>query len=165
MPQAAATSWWTEVEHLREPLERRRREAEHRRAGGGVAEATDRSAGPRILPRTAPASPEEPRRDSVPAGSSAGVEEDPPRTGRFRRREHEEAMAQAARQPARRTVRIRGQAIPAVAAPRLVEVERRRPPRRASPGKVKRSPDRVALWAFVLGVLLIAVAILTAHAG
>ncbi|TMK41925.1 MAG: hypothetical protein E6G56_02540 [Actinobacteria bacterium] len=93
------------------------------------------------------------------------TEGDSPRAGRFRGREHEEAVAQAARQPARRTVRIRGQAIPVVAAPRLVEVERRRPPRRATPEKVKRAPDHVALWAFVLGVLLIAVAILTAHAG
>jgi hypothetical protein len=188
MPQAAAHSWWAEVEHLREPLERRRREADPgpgRGPVGAVSAEDDRSAlGPRIITsrgepsarraaeREQPAAPvavasaDAPRqgRGAERARRSSHVD-GPARSGRFRRREHEDAYVQAARQPPRRTVQIRGQAIPNIAAPRLVEVERRRPLRGVTPATVQGNPDRIALWAFLLGALLVVVAILTAHAG
>jgi len=59
----------------------------------------------------------------------------------------------------RRTVVIRGQA--GVPAQRPTAGERRRPARRPSE-RVAHRPDRVALWAFGLGLLLILVAILSA---
>jgi hypothetical protein len=59
----------------------------------------------------------------------------------------------------RRTVVIRGQVAPRPLAP----AERRRPPRRTR-DRVGHRPDRVALWAFMLGLLLILVAVLTAGA-
>ncbi len=54
----------------------------------------------------------------------------------------------------RRTVVIRGQVAPA----------RRRPPRRAHE-RVGPRPDRIALWAVLLGVFLIVVAAMSAHVG
>jgi hypothetical protein len=62
----------------------------------------------------------------------------------------------------RRTVVIRGQAIPNVSVRPLIEVQRRRPPRRRA-DRLPSRPDRIALWAFLLGLLLIAVALSTAH--
>jgi len=59
----------------------------------------------------------------------------------------------------RRTVVIRGQA--AAPAHRQAAGERRRPARRPSE-RVAHRPDRVALWAFGLGLLLILVAVLSA---
>ena len=61
----------------------------------------------------------------------------------------------------RRTVVIRGQAAPP---PRVSSgPARRRPPRRASERLVGTRPDRAALWAVMMGVFLIAVAVLSAH--
>jgi hypothetical protein len=62
----------------------------------------------------------------------------------------------------RRTITIRGQ----VAPPRAVDrapyrAAARRRPRRASE-RIAGSPDRVAMWAVLLGVFLILVAVLTA---
>ena len=69
----------------------------------------------------------------------------------------------------RRTVVIRGQVAPRAggtgsrrtdyAAPAV----RRRPPRRPSERIVGTRPDRAALWAVLMGVFLIMVAVLTAH--
>ncbi len=56
--------------------------------------------------------------------------------------------------PERRTVVIRGQVAP----------PRRRPPRRAHE-RVGPRPDRIALWAVLLGVFLIVVAAMSAHVG
>jgi hypothetical protein len=66
----------------------------------------------------------------------------------------------------RRTVVIRGQVAPpppraggtGYAAP-----ARRRPPRPASERIAGTRPDRAALWAVMMGVFLIMVAVLTAH--
>lgn len=65
---------------------------------------------------------------------------------------------------ARRTVVIRGQVAPppsghrsAVAGP-----ARRRPPRRAHERIAGTRPDRAALWAVLMGVFLILVAVITA---
>ena len=65
--------------------------------------------------------------------------------------------------PARRTVEIRGRTVPAPAVPRSAEIERRRPPRRPVE-RVGTRPDRVAMWALLMGIVLILVAVATADA-
>jgi hypothetical protein len=64
--------------------------------------------------------------------------------------------------PGRRTVTIRGQA-PERYPPRRADGSRRpRPERRHERAGFR--PDRAALWAFLLGVMLILVAVASAHA-
>jgi hypothetical protein len=100
----------------------------------------------------------------------------PERRGRFARGEHEarldlapEAPASAAPVPLaapsrRRTVEITGRTVGAPSLPRLVQIDRRRPARRATE-RVGARPDRLALWAVVLGFFLIFVAVTsTSHA-
>ena len=65
--------------------------------------------------------------------------------------------------PARRTVEIRGRTVPAPAVPRSVEIERRRPPRRPVE-RIGARPDRIAMWALLMGIVLILVAVGTADA-
>ncbi|CAA9533907.1 MAG: hypothetical protein AVDCRST_MAG67-4549 [uncultured Solirubrobacteraceae bacterium] len=65
--------------------------------------------------------------------------------------------------PARRTVEIRGRTVPAPAVPRSTEIERRRPPRRPIE-RVGARPDRLAMWALLMGIVLILVAVGTADA-
>ena len=73
------------------------------------------------------------------------------------------ATAPLAPPPARRTVQITGRTVAAPSLPRLVEVERRRPARRPAE-RVGPRPDRVALWAVLLGFFLILVAATSSHA-
>jgi hypothetical protein len=100
----------------------------------------------------------------------------PERRGRFARGEHDasldlapEAPRSAAPAPLaapsrRRTVEITGRTVGAPALPRLVQIDRRRPARRAAE-RVGARPDRLALWAVVLGFFLIFVAVTsTSHA-
>jgi hypothetical protein len=59
----------------------------------------------------------------------------------------------------RRTVVIEGRPGPAH---KLAQIERRRPPRRTAE-RVAHRPDRVALYAFLFGLLLVIVALASAH--
>jgi hypothetical protein len=59
----------------------------------------------------------------------------------------------------RRTVVIDGRPGPAH---KLAQIERRRPPRRPAE-RIAARPDRVALWAFLFGLLLVIVALASAH--
>jgi len=63
----------------------------------------------------------------------------------------------------RRTVVIRGQVAPPLRPTAELGPARRRPPRRASERIVGTRPDRAALWAVMMGVFLIVVAVLSAH--
>jgi hypothetical protein len=63
----------------------------------------------------------------------------------------------------RRTVEIRGRTVPAPAVPRSLDLDRRRPPRRVIE-RVGPRPDRLALWALLLGLVLILVAVGTSDA-
>jgi hypothetical protein len=65
--------------------------------------------------------------------------------------------------PSRRTVQITGRTVSAPPLPRLVEVERRRPARRTAE-RVGPRPDRIALWAVLLGFFLILVAATSSNA-
>jgi hypothetical protein len=65
--------------------------------------------------------------------------------------------------PARLTVEIRGRTVPAPTVPRI-EIDRRRPPRRTIE-RIGPRPDRMAMWALLMGLLLILVALGTGDAG
>ena len=99
----------------------------------------------------------------------------PERRGRFARAERVSAV-RAPEMPApeapaplpapsrRRTVEITGRTVGAPSLPRLVAIDRRRPARRAAE-RVGARPDRLAMWAVVLGFFLIFVAVTsTSHA-
>jgi len=79
-----------------------------------------------------------------------------PRRGRFERSTPVPRAAPAEPAPERRTITITGRPTPGHAAP-----ARRR---RAVVDAQLAQPDRIALWAFLLGLLLVAVAAGTAHA-
>jgi hypothetical protein len=79
-----------------------------------------------------------------------------PRRGRFERSTPVPRAAPAEPAPERRTITITGRPTPGHAAP-----GRRR---RAVVDAQLAQPDRIALWAFLLGLLLVAVAAGTAHA-
>jgi hypothetical protein len=132
MPHSEAHAWWADVQHLREPIERRRAEAtraERSRAEAHRAPAPDAEplADPRLTVGATPLA----RR---PRGASAAT---PAST--------------------RRTVQITGRTVPAPSVPRLVDIERRRPARRPA-ARVGPRPDRLAMWAVLLGFFLILVA-------
>jgi len=136
-----APAWWAEVEHLRDVYERTD-EARRR------ADLADQHGRPE--PRETVERPVElvERRVSG-AGRSAPV---------ARRGPHPKGTPI----PARRTVEIRGRTVPAPDVPRI-ELDRSRPPRR-SIERVNPRPDRLALWALLLGLLLILAAVGTADA-
>jgi hypothetical protein len=149
MSQAPARAWWAEVEHLREAAERRRAEQ---------SQASE----PQVRPGSAR------RLDGAASSDRATGPAPDPATG--------PAAAQ------RRTVKIRGQAIPTAPVRPLHEAgdgelaaivvdgpwtgsrstSRRRPRRRAAE-RVGHRPDRIALWAFLVGLLLVIIAAATAH--
>jgi hypothetical protein len=64
--------------------------------------------------------------------------------------------------PGRRTIEIRGRTVPAPAVPRSLELDRTRRPPRRDLDHVGPRPDRMAMWALLMGLVLIAVAITTA---
>jgi hypothetical protein len=132
MPHSEAHAWWADVQHLREPIERRRAEATRRERSRGEAHRD-------------PAPAPEPLADP---GFAAAVA--PPA-----RRPRGASASSAA--SARRTVQITGRTVPAPSVPRLVDIERRRPARRPA-ARVGPRPDRLAMWAVLLGFFLILVA-------
>jgi hypothetical protein len=99
---------------------------------------------------------ERPSRDSAGAAAPGPTEYTP-------EPEQTPAAGAVALAPSRRTVQITGRTVAAPSLPRLVEVERRRPARRPAE-RVGPRPDRVALWAVLLGFFLILVAATSSHA-
>ncbi len=63
----------------------------------------------------------------------------------------------------RRTVEIRGRTVPAPAV-RLVDAQRRRDERGPLVTSFGQRPDRIAMWALMMGIVLILVAVATADA-
>jgi hypothetical protein len=191
MPQPDR-AWWDDVQYLREPLERKR-EKEARRGLRLDARAAARAVAERHA--NAPVADAEPdfihgldsvhELDAMPRARR--FERSPERRGRFARGERDTSAAHAAHAahaarldrapeaPAamptplsapsrRRTVEITGRTVGAPSLPRLVQIDRRRPARRATE-RVGARPDRLALWAVVLGFFLIFVAVTsTSHA-
>jgi len=171
MGHAEAPAWWADVQHLRDVYER----TDEARRRADLAESADRRAS---LERR-PTEVAERRPDGVAERRTAGLAEQRPAEVVARRsaavverRSYDSGKpAPVARRgphpkgtamPARRTVEIRGRTVPAPAVPR-VELDRRRPPRRAIE-RVGQRPDRLALWALLMGLMLILVAVGTADA-
>jgi hypothetical protein len=185
MPQPETSAWWSDVQHVRDSIERKR-EREARRSLRLDARAAARAVAERE--EADPAS----RHDAARPGEIPAVELDrdramsselldgddfewatrprrrferaaPEHRGRFAR----EAPAQPnplSPPPRRRTVEITGHPVGGSTLPRLVEIDRRRPARRPVE-RIGPRPDRVALWAVVLGFFLILVAVTsTSHA-
>lgn len=140
MGHTEAPAWWADVEHLRDVYER----TDEARRRADLADGADRRA---VLERS-PADAVAQRR-ARDGGRPVPV---------ARRGPHPKGTAV----PARRTVEIRGRTVPAPSVPR-VELDRRRPQRRAIE-RVGPHPDRLALWALLMGLVLILVAVGTADA-
>lgn len=140
MGHTEAPAWWADVQHLRDVYERTD-EARRRADLADVAErrvALERRSAEEAVERRAhdPARPAPvARRGPHPRGAAI---------------------------PARRTVEIRGRTVPAPSVPRA-ELDRRRPPRRGAE-RIGPHPDRLALWALLMGLVLILVAVGTADA-
>jgi hypothetical protein len=165
MSHTGTSAWWTDVQHLRDAAERTdeaRRRADQADLAARRANRERRHVEAEVAPAPDPA----PRRRLGP---------DPPAQ---RRRDHPEAAAAPRRVdapavprrggyvegglPGRRTIEIRGRTVPAPEVPRSLELDRtRRQPRRAVE-RIGPRPDRLAMWALVMGLMLIAVAITTA---
>jgi hypothetical protein len=181
MPQPETRAWWSDVQHVRDSIERKReREARRdlrldaRSAARAVAER-DRAVAERD-DAPAPTQPGE-----IPSGVHDFMQSDdfewatrprrrfaratPERHGRFTRDHEAPATPNPLAPPQRRrTVEITGHPTGGPTLPRLVEIDRRRPARRAVE-RVGPRPDRIALWAVVLGFFLILVAVTsTSHA-
>jgi hypothetical protein len=186
MAHSEARAWWADVQHLRDGYERtdeaRRRADEAdlaarraiRERRGVEAEVSSllsaprrTSGGPAITPRRAPEPALAPRRGQHPGrdlapwaaqhaepnfAQQSDLAADPsPRRARIK----------GAATPGRRTIEIRGQVVPAPDVTHSLEVDRRRPSRRAF-DRLGGRPDRVAMWALLMGLMLILVAIGTA---
>jgi hypothetical protein len=175
MPQPETRAWWSDVQDLRDSIERKR-EREARRGLRLDARSAARAVAEREDPAPAPTQPGE-----IPSGVNDFMHDDdlewatrprrrferaaPERRGRFAR-DHDAPTPPNPLAPPqrRRTVEITGHPAGGPTLPRLVEIDRRRPARRAVE-RVGPRPDRIALWAVVLGFFLILVAVTsTSHA-
>jgi len=190
MPHPQARAWWADVQHLRDGYDRtdeaRRRADEadlaSRRATRARRDidaevsaarllADGEHADPNALPGRGADATFAARRGRTDGGLDPrrGHHVDLPPAPRVRQGlappsgADRAPRAKGAATPGRVTVEIRGRTVPAPAVPRQVEVERRRPQRRAVE-RVGERPDRMAMWALLMGLLLILVAIGTADA-
>jgi hypothetical protein len=184
MPETQARAWWAEVEHLRDGYEQRadrRRQSDRdnlaerraartrRREELEAARAATRDAFGDQVPR---------RRFTRAAAPDGGRHEGPEVRVDLEAVDLEAMAAAPAAKPIRRTVEIRGRTVgaPATTPVRLqdehefgrpgdrgVRGERRRPSRPAAE-RIGARPDRVALWALLMGIVLILVAVGTADA-
>ena len=194
MPKPETRAWWHDVQYLRDSIERKR-EDEARRglrldARAAARAVAERAAGetpgaeahhdasrrhtaePEVAPRRTRRFERAERRGRFARPGRDG-RQDEPRARAVTGAEpgRHEAPAPRADQPRplavperRRTVEITGRTVGAPTLPRLVEINRRRPARRPAE-RVGARPDRLALWAVVLGFFLIFVAVTsTSHA-
>jgi hypothetical protein len=182
MSQAEARSWWADEEHLREAAERRQAdEAERRVAQQRAAERRARSGDPETVRARARAASRVQDAanftiDELSARRAVVADERAPRARRpapiwladdaF---EDPVATARARAAAPRRTVEIRTQVALPAAAPRRLSERRadadagtaivRRPRRDIGfAGSLATRPDRIAFWAFAMGLLLAVVA-------
>ena len=180
MPQTGeARSWWADVEHVREAIERRRESEERasaaraerhlsvvgdrrgRDARGDGRRTADRHAGDRHSADRHAGDPHAGERRSSDRGAVG------PRTAELRVVERRAGERRGAhRTQPRRTVEITGRTVPAPPVPRSREDltvaygargSNRRPSLSPADRLVHR-PDRIAMWAVVLGFVLILVA-------
>jgi hypothetical protein len=176
MSHAEARAWWADVEHLREAAERRQAAETRRRAEAAPRRARREEPveGARARAR-AVARVREEGVDELTARRAVAADERAPRPRRpvpIWLADDEDAVASArARASApRRTVEIRGQLVPTLQArpPLGLPGDRELARRRAGDGialgaLLAGRPDRVAFWAFALGLALVLAAVLTAQ--
>jgi hypothetical protein len=197
MPQPETRAWWSDVQHVRDSIERKREREAHRAlrldaraAARAVAERDAAPSEPGEIPsgahdllqgddlewatrpgRRFERGASDRRERSAPDRRERSTPDrlehsTPERRGRFARADHAPPAQPnpLAPPPRRRTVEITGHPGAGPTLPRLVEIDRRRPARRAVE-RVGPRPDRIALWAVVLGFFLILVAVTsTSHA-
>jgi hypothetical protein len=141
MQHSEARAWWADVEHVRETIERRRAAERHLRVVPDRPAAAPSAGADTEEPATRGLAPAEAgRRSTASAGTRA--------TGK------------------RRTIEITGRTVPAPAVPRIGDplapvLGARGASRRPSLSPAERiasRPDRIALWAAILGFVLIVVA-------
>jgi len=135
MAHTEARAWWADVEHLRDGYER----TDEARRRADLADAAARRCS----------------REETHIDGEITRPATPPRRG---------PHAKGTAIPARRTIEIRGRTVPAPAVPRGVEVDRTRRPARRAVERVGPRPDRIAMWALLMGIVLILVAVGTADA-
>ena len=173
MPQPDTRAWWDDVQYLREPLERKR-EKEARRglrldARAAARAVAERHAGDPIATRDPGRRPRARRHAAHASLRALGARA--PRAllarRRPRARTRSRARGAAPRSPRRRAGgRWRSPGAPSAPrrCPGWSQIDRRRPARRPAE-RVGARPDRLALWAVVLGFFLIFVAVTsTSHA-
>jgi hypothetical protein len=190
MPKPEPGAWWDDVQYLRDSIERKR-EDEARRSLRLDARSAARAVAERAAGEATAAvfHTEDTATDPTARRGRRFERSAPDRRGRFARPERDarqrEAHGEPHREPPRavdgnavahhaaaplpvprrrRTVEITGRTVGAPTLPRLVEIDRRRPARRPVE-RIGPRPDRLALWAVVLGFFLIFVAVTsTSHA-
>ncbi|MEP6954725.1 MAG: hypothetical protein ABI950_11760 [Solirubrobacteraceae bacterium] len=170
MPQNEARSWWADVADVRESIERRR--------AGDASETSSSNAGDELAHVRA-------RRAMAARERTGRFDREPRRSGRFDRAPgprsapapapapaHVESVttspADAPRRPLvdplqRRTVQITGHPGARAGISGLIEIDRRRAARRPVE-RIGPRPDRLAMWAVLLGLFLILVAATSSHA-
>jgi hypothetical protein len=164
MPEMESHAWWDEVQHLRAAAERR--------------QSTEPEPGPVFAPLSL-VDDSPPKRGFTWDPNAFDEDDTPPPARRFVRQARpvpdlpdpdkpepeplvpSRAAVEEARQGVRRTVTITGRPVSPAATPGLVEVQSRRPGRRAVE-RVGPRPDRIAMWAAALGLLLCLIALATA---
>ncbi len=162
MSQTGTEAWWADVQHLRDAAERTDEARRRADLADLAARRASRERGAGAPRRSSYEAPIAPRRSGYDVNSPQ------------RRAAAATAVAADAPRPVvtgapggvagRRTVEIRGRTVPAPAIPRTtLELDRRRPPRRAVE-RVGPRPDRLAMWALLMGIVLILVAVTTADA-
>jgi hypothetical protein len=181
MSQSEARAWWADIQHVREAIERRR--ADERSGGSAAGALSEHRLQERPLPHVADTAmgtaerrrqePEhrlpDPLRGPVPAAGAEGDGEPRRRSAHapVDRRAAMVALAPgAAAGGKRRTVQITGHPGTAhLARPLSAPPGRgRQRAARVAPATFGHRPDRVAMWAAILGFLLIIVAAMSAHA-
>jgi hypothetical protein len=151
MPQSEARAWWADVEHVRETIERRRAAERHLSL---VPDPPQGSSAPRE--QAAPGAVPRARRQSESAR----------RAGSPRPAFSHAGRGAAHRPTGRRTVEITGRTVPAPAVPEIGQRPASsfgargaaRRPLLSPADRLVHRPDRIALWAVVLGFVLIVVA-------
>jgi hypothetical protein len=183
MPEMEAHAWWADVQHLREAAERR--QSAQPADGPVFAPLTlvdddapargftwDPSVAEDELEARTPARRFARRQRSAPSDEPELFVPAPAAVESARRREpaprfdldevdFSPVRREGDPQGVRRTVTITGRPVSPAATPGLVEVQSRRPARRAVE-RIGPRPDRIAMWAVALGLLLCVVAMATA---
>ena len=173
MPQNEARAWWADAADARESIERRRAadaapakgptptdELAHVRARRAMA-ARERTGRFDREPAAAPVRDRRFERTPAPAPATA-PERAPIQPASTALPEGAPRRPLVAPVP-RRTVQITGHPGRRPDSPRLVEIDRRRAARRPAE-RVGPRPDRLAMWAVMLGLFLILVAATSSHA-